>query len=208
MAKNQITLTKAAMAGGAGLLAYQFLYKPWRAAQDAAALPAPSILPWSGGGGGGGGGVTFPTYVGPGPQPSNLAPGAAVGGPIGTCMHRKGWTQSQCQARHDAIVEGYNRTKAQLANLKSGAGSVEVAAALNASRTALAGAMQQYNAALARGDQAAALQWKAAIDGHSSDIRDLEARSSSMIAGQITALETTLAQLQANYTALFGAQLA
>lgn len=208
MAKQQITLTKAALAGGAGFLAYKFVYQPWRAAQDAAAIPQPSILPWSGGGGAGVGApaLSYPQFVGP--QPSNLDPGARVGGVIGTCMHRKGWPEGQCRTRHDEIITGYNRTKAQLANLKSGAASVEVAAQLAANRAALANASAQYNAALARSDQAAALQWKAAIDGHMSDIRDLEARSSTFIAGQITALETTLAQLQANYSALFGASLA
>lgn len=208
MAKNQITLTKAALAGGAGFLAYQFVYKPWRMAQDAAAIPQPSILPWSGGGGAGVGmpALTYPQYVGP--QPSNLDPGAQVGGPVGTCMHRKGWTQAQCQARLDAIVQAFNGAKAQLANLKSGTGAQEVAAQLAATKAALANASAQYNAAVARGDQAAALQWKAALDGHMNDIRDLEGRSASYIAGQITKWETAIAGHVANYQALTGLTLA
>lgn len=208
MAKNQITLTKAALAGGAGFLAYQFVYKPWRAAQDAAAIPQPSILPWSGGGGAGVGtpSLTYPQYVGPGP--SNLDPGAQVGGVIGTCMHRKGWTQQQCTTRLNALTAAFSAAKAQLAALKSGAASVEVAAQLNLTRQALAAAMTQYNAAVARGDTAAANQIKIAIDGHNADIRDLEARSSSFIASQITKLETAIAGHIADYQALTGVTLA
>jgi len=205
MAQQKITMTKAAIVGGAGLLAWQFLYKPWKAAQDAAATPLPF---WGGGGGGGGGSglpyVTTPSTI----TPSNLNPGAAVGGPVGACMQKKGWTQQQCTDRLNQLVSAYQGAVAQLNLLKSGQGGADVLAQLAATRNALQGAMAQYNAAMAAGDAAGANQWKLAIDGHNADIRDLEARGSSQQVAAIAKWETAIAGHKSNYLALTGYQIA
>lgn len=62
--------------------------------------------------------IQAPGYVGV--TPSNLNPGAAVGGPVGTCMQRKpNWTQGQCQTRLNNLVSAYYNAKAKAAEAKA-----------------------------------------------------------------------------------------
>lgn len=83
-----------------------------------------------------------PIYVGP--QPSNLNPGALVGGVVGTCMTRKPtWTQSQCQTRLDTLYSAYQTAKARAAS------------------------------DAAAGDAAGAAKWQQALEGHRVDYYNL-----------------------------------
>lgn len=205
------TLLKVGGAAVAALAGYEFLYKPWKASQDAALLAATgttsSILPSSGGGGGGYTlpYITAPTTVGA-IQPSNLNPGAAVGGPTGTCMSRKGWTQSQCENRLNGLVAGYQSAAAMLASLQNGTEVATAKASLTANQAALQQAMQAYNQALATGDAAGANQWKAAIDGHNADIAALTAAISG-VPGRITQIQSAIAGFIHDYQALTGLTL-
>lgn len=201
-------------AGAAAFAGYEFLYKPWKAAHAAtvpgsiltgpgapAAPAAPSAgysYPY----------VTSPTVLTPQPvQPSNLNPGAAVGGLVGTCMSRKGWTQSQCQQRLDALVAAYNANKARIVSLQPGApGLVAAQTQLAATQNALQNAMAQFNAATAAGNPAAALQWKTAMDGHNADIAALSAAINSAPT-QITASQSAMAANASDYQALTGVPL-
>jgi len=202
---QKITLTKAAVVGGAGLLAYQFLYKPWRAAQDAAGAPAPVPL-WSTGGGGGTGGGGFPYIAPSGGTASNLNPGAAVGGPVGACMSKKGWTQQQCTARLTALVSAWQGATAQLAAIQGGAGATAAAAEKAAQQQAYNNAGMHYANAVAAGNTAAAQQIKAEMDQRLAYIQDIDARV-AQLASTAAALTNAIAGHKADYLALTGYQI-
>lgn len=199
--KNTLLMVGGGIAGLFGV--YEFVYKPWKAAQDAALIAAgqsPLGYTTTGGGGGGGGGfpiITSPSVLTGGITPSNLDPGAAVGGEVGSCMHYKGWTQQQCTTRLGNIHAAYQAAMAELAKLQSGSGA-EAQAALAANQAALPVAIAAYNAALARGDQGGAAQIKLAIDGHNADIAALNARLAS-IPSRIMALQSAIAGWKTEY---------
>jgi hypothetical protein len=178
------TLLLIAGAGVGAFVAYEFVYKPWasaRAAAAAAGQPAPSLfssivpsLPPPAAM------VSAPAQI----TPSNLNPGAAVGGVVGACMQKKGntWTQQQCQARLDALVAAAQNAKAAIAQLQSAAGNPAAAgipaaqAALAQNQAALQVATTNYNAAAAAGNVNDAATWHAAMLAHQADITDLTNR--------------------------------
>lgn len=216
MAKNHELLWIAGL-GAAGFAGYEFIYKPWvanQAALAAATAAGGTVSSYttppltSGAYAVGAPYVTTPTSLVPQPiTPSNLNPGANVGGAVGTCMTRKGWTQSQCQARLDALVAAFNANKATIAQLSPGGASLTAAQAqLAANQTALANANAQYNAALRANDPAGANIWKAAIDGHMADIQAITAAINSAPA-KITAAQSAMAGNASDYLALTGLTL-
>lgn len=210
MAKQGHPVLMAGGAVAAALAGYEFVYKPWKATQDAALATSSGLFAPTGGGGGGGGlpYVTTPTVLNPGNiQPSNLNPGAVVGGPTGTCMSRKMWPQQQCQTRLDALTQGYASIKSQLATLLSGADVTAMKATIVANQQALANAMAAYNTAIATNNPALANQLKIEIDGHNADIAALQAHV-ARVPTDITALQNTLAGLAHDYQALTGLTLA
>jgi len=233
MAQQQHTLLTIGALGAAAIAGYEFLYKPWKAEQDAALLGTTTgIDPTTGlpSNTGNPGGVMYPSSAGvlspivdtginnpPGPYvtapvgnvgipPSNLDPGAAVGGPIGTMMTRKNWTQQQATDRYNLLQTTYAASVANLNALTSGQTAQQIQAALAAENAALQAAGPPYNAALARGDAATANQWKIAIDGHNQDIAELNARLQA-INSNIAAYQNQIAGLQSDYYNLTGLQL-
>lgn len=103
--------------------------------------------------------VTSPANITPTPQnyvntggPSNLSPGNAVGGLIGACMNKKGWTQSVCTTKLRAILAAYQDAVAQLQNLQSGGIAGQLQTQLAANQSAAANALQSANAAKAGGN--------------------------------------------------------
>lgn len=206
--KSSHDLLKIGAAGAAAFGLYEFWWKPRQdAAAAAALLPLTSSAPYTVGGGGA---TTLPYVTSPtapvGIQPSNLDPGAAVGGPVGTAMHRKNWTQAQATQRINDLTAGYQAQVAALASLQSGQALATINAAIAANQAALASAAGPYNAAVASGDAAGALIWKNAIDAHNADITALNNRLQS-IAGQITAYKNNIAGLQSDYYNLTGLTL-
>lgn len=215
MAKSKHTLLYAGGAGVAGFLAYEMFYKPWRAAHDAALTPPAPATSWftsTGGGGGGGGGgssyipsVTIPSTVGP--QPSNLSPGLAIGGPVGTCMYKKGWTQQQCQTRLDRVTTAYRQYTTDLAKMKSGQVAAELNAHLAQLTTAINATIPQYNVALSTGNIGGANQLKLSLDDWNNQIRIINGQLAG-IPGEITAYENEIAGFKSQYLALTGLNLA
>lgn len=195
------------LGGGAAALfgGYEFLYKPWKMAQDAALIAAgqqPSSFTYTGGGGGGGGYapvVTSPSVI-TGITPSNLDPGAAVGGEIGACMHYKGWTQQQCTTRLASIRTAYNNAVTELASLQNSSQG-QATAAIAATQAALTGAMANLNADLKSGDAAGADNWRRVIAGHQADLADLNARVAT-IPARIAAIQGAVAGWKTEYTNL------
>lgn len=207
------TLLKIGGAAAAAFAGYEFLYKPWKAAQDAAALAAAGtgINPgYTSTGGGGGGLFSLPYITSPSPNvgvtPSNLDPGAAVGGPIGYCMHKKGWTQTQCTQRYNAIVSAYQAGVAALQALQSGTGAAGTQAQIDATKAALANAQAQYNAAVAASNPAMAQQWLATITAAQADIASLT-QLLTTIPGRVASYQHDLAGLVSDFQNLFGIAL-
>lgn len=187
MARRKHTLLYVAGAGLAGWAAYQYLYKPWKAQQDAA---AGGLLP----GGGAflpGGTVTGSPPLGSLlPAPGGITPigwtslGPQYGGVLGACIAKKGgtWSPEKCQARLNDLVNAARTAKAQITALQGGslnpnaAGIPAAQLALAQTQAALANATERYNATAAAGDTNAAAIWHAAIGAHQADIGDLVAR--------------------------------
>jgi multidrug efflux pump subunit AcrA (membrane-fusion protein) len=195
-------------AGVGAFAAYHWIYKPWAASRDAAlaaggqvpslfpfssasALPPPAAM------------VSAPAQI----TPSNLNPGAAVGGVVGACMTKKGntWTQGQCQARLDALVSAARNATAAIAQLQNGVnpaagGIVAAQAQLAAEQAALDIATQNYNAAAAAGNTNDAATWHAAVLAHQSDIADLNNRiaAAQAPANNAAAISAYQGQLAAN----------
>ncbi len=213
---------------GAGVGAwagYQFIYKPWAAAR-AAALAAggqvPSLFPSLPALGGP---VTVPgpgaMVSGPAPQimPSNLNPGAAVGGVVGACMQKKGntWTQQQCQSRLDALTAAASTAQYAIAQLRqagnpAAAGIPDAQAALAAEQSALNIATTNYNNSVAVGNSSDAAIWHAAMLGHQNDINELNARIAAAQqpvdnSAAIAAYQGQLAANDNDYFALTGVHL-
>lgn len=215
MAKQNHDVLLIGGAGAAAFGAYQWIYKPWKAAKDAAAAAASlntGTPLYSTPTGGGTGGpitpyVTTPTNLTPAPiTPSNLNPGAAVGGPVGTMMARKGWTQAQAQARYDALQGAYKAAVQQLATIQSGGSLAEANATIAANQNAIAQISPLYNAAVAAGDLAAASGYMARLTGHRNDIEAINGRIAGLN-NQITALKNAIAGYQSDYQALTGQSL-
>lgn len=197
-------------AAAAAFAGYEFIYKPWKATQAANApgltpsgrpgsSPPVYTAPY----------VTSPTAIVPQPiTPSNLNPGGNVGGPVGTCMSRKNWTQSQCQQRLDALVASFNWNKAKILTLQPGGSALITAQGqLAGSQAALSRALTGYNTAVAQGDAAGALQWKSQMDAQNADIAALQ-NSISTAPQQITAAQAAMAGAASDYQALTGLALA
>lgn len=126
MAKSNHDLLYLALAGGGAFAGYEFLYKPWAAAQAAVANGAVSA-----------GGFNFPpvSSMVTGASPAidtSLVPGQtapiyssnpslAYPGIIGNCMAKKGntWSAAQCQTRLNAYIVSYNNAAQAIANLKA-----------------------------------------------------------------------------------------
>lgn len=228
MKKKHRKLLWIAGAGVGGLAAYQWLYKPWKLQRDIALAAAA-------------GGATvpdgtmpalqFPGSLFPGPStmvappqpgiiPSNLNPGAAVGGVVGACMIKKGntWTQGQCETRLNAIVQGYKNSQAAIANLKSQTTN-PAAAGIPAANLQLQQEIAARNAAAsmaastaASGDAQGAAIWQAAVDAHTQDISELQARiaaagNANDNSAGIAAYEGAMAALDSNYFDLTGVHL-
>lgn len=223
MTKKSHAILWAGGAGLAGLYVYEKIIKPQTAnAGTPDLLPGlpltqapppspvtygPGVVQTSAGGNTGVPYVTSPTSLVPQPiQPSNLNPGAVVGGPVGTAMSRKGWTQAQATDRLNAITTAYNSAVQTLASLTGGAALAQQQQLLAANQAAVAGAIPVYNAALARGDAGTANQWKIAIDGHNADIANIQANINN-IASQTTAIQNEVAGLRSDYQALTGLTL-
>lgn len=210
MASKDHALLKVGGAAAAAFAAYEFLYKPWRNAQLAAQAAAGSTAfgsPFVQTGAGGNFGlpfIQFPTQVGP--MPSNLDPGAQVGGPIGYCMHYKGWTQSQCQTRYNKVVAAYKDGVAKLAALQNGSQLASLNAALAADQAALTNAQAAYNAAVASGDAGRALVLQQEIGVHLQNMA-VTRQQIAAIPTQTAAFQTDLAQLQADFLKTFGQNL-
>lgn len=204
--------------GGGAFLAYEFLYKPWAAAQAAAgaANPLASFL--------GTGATAFPpaaAMVSAPSQitPSNLNPGAAVGGDVGACMTKKViWTQQQCATRLNALKAAFANAQAAVANLQSGAANPAAAgipaaqAQLAAEQAALAGALDSYNKLTAAGDTNGAATFHAAVLAHQADITDLQNRIAAAQApvdnsAAIAAYEGQMAANDTDYFNLTGVHL-
>lgn len=225
MAKQSHKLLWTGAAGLAGLYVYEKIIKPGTAlATTPDILPglpltqAPQPAPVTFGPGTGvvdtgspsGGGapyVTSPTSLVPQPiQPSNLNPGAVVGGPVGTAMSRKNWTQQQATDRLNQITTAYNSAVQTLASLQNGGQAAQLQALIAANQAALAQAIPIYNQHLALGNTGEANQWKIAIDGHNTDIANLQAQLNNL-ASQKTAVTNEVAGLRSDYQALTGLTL-
>lgn len=222
-ARKKHTLLWIAGAGVGAFAVYEWLYKPWAAQQAAlvasGALPA-STNPLS---------SLFPSLNLPapasmlsttpavGPVPST---GAPVGGVVGACMAKKGftWTQTQCQTRLDALVSAATNARSAIAQLQSAtsnpaaAGIPAAQAQLAATQAALATATDSYNKLLAAGDTNGAATFHAAMLAHQSDIADLTARiaaagTANDNSAAIAAYQGQLAANDADYFALTGSHL-
>lgn len=204
--------------GGAaalGLAGYEFLYKPWVAAQLAATTALSPLMPGSM--------ISSPTLVGPsvnpqGVQGSIVDPRVSPGGDVGQAMWRKNWTQQQAADRLAAIKLGYSNSLAAISQLQSqvanpAAGGIAAAQlALQQSDAAAADAINQQQLALAKGDQAGAAMWAAAAAAHQQDSREIRGRIATASSppdnsAGIAAYQGTIAGLKADYAALTGMTL-
>lgn len=215
--------TDALMVAGAGLAAfagYEFLYRPWKAKKDLAALTGTPPAA--------GGGLSpffsTPTIVGPavspgGQQGSIVDPRANPGGDVGQAMWRKNWTQQYATDRLAAIKAAYARSISAINALKSQVANPNASAvpaaqlALQQSDAAAANAATQQQAALARGDQVAAATWASALAAHQQDSQEIRGRIAAASAppdntAGIAAYEGAIAGLKADYKALTGLDLA
>jgi hypothetical protein len=208
MAKKKHTLLEIAGVGAAGLAAYEWLYKPWRAAKDAAGAATTPLFSFGGGSPAGGGFTTgLPYITGPAPNiggQSTLDPGANVGGPVGTCMHRKNWTQTQCETRLNALQTGFTQAKARLANWD--ADVAQARAALAANQAALTQAQAGLNLATANHDAAGVIAWTNAVNGHTADIAALTAQLAG-VDQRKTDIVNLIAGLNHDFQALTGLTL-
>lgn len=214
MAKKKHGLLELLGLGAAAFAGYKFVYEPWRLNQDALATSAA-------------GGAVTPTYTdtgvggllsaisAPAPSvgtsypitPSNLDPGAAVGGAVGACMHKKGLTQSDCTARLQKIVAAIQAAQTQLASLQSGSATANLQAFLTANQAAVASDQANITAATARKDTGAVASYKAALAAHQANVTSA-AQQLAQIPGQITAIQAAIAGAMANYTSYTGLQYA
>lgn len=211
-------------AGVGAWLVYERVYKPWAAASSAAVAAggqAPSIL------------SALPNILLPTPTPSpaamvsaplaitpsNLNPGALVGGAVGACMQKKGntWTQQQCQTRLDALVAAAGNAKLAISQLSAAgnpaaSGIPAAQAQLAAEQAALVEAQTNYQANLNAGNTTNANAWYAAMIGHQNDINELNARIAAAQAdpdnsAAIAAYQGQLAANDNDYFALTGSHL-
>lgn len=204
--------------GGAaalGFVGYEFLFKPWAAAQALAASPLTPISPASM--------ISSPTPIGPvgnptGIQGSIVDPRLSPGGDVGQAMWRKNWTQQQAAARLAAIKQGYSNSLAAIAQLQgqvvnpAAAGIAAAQLALQQSDNAAAGAVAAQQDALAKGDQAGAAMWASAAAAHQQDSREIRGRIATASAppdntAGIAAYQGAIAGLKADYAALTGMTL-
>lgn len=137
---------------------------------------------------------------------SNLDPGAAIGGPIGYCMHLKTWTQSQCQQRADALVTAYRTGAANIQSLQAQASSVpsDAQAELAKYSAAIAAANQ---AAAATTDPATKAAWSNSIPGYNQAIAEINARVQALQNSAASSIQQWTQAMQGNasdYMALFG----
>jgi hypothetical protein len=214
--QNHDVLVMGAIGGG-GLLAYQFLYKPWKAAKELAAIGGASTLPTYAPASV----LSTPVSVGPAPggvQGSIVDPRQTPGGLVGQVMWKKNWTQAQAQARLDALRNALATAQGAIANLKANTANPNAAGipaaqlAAQQNDAAAANAIAQQQAALAAGDQAAASLWAASAAAHQQDAREIRARI--LAAGQavdnsgaIAAYESAIAGYKSDFFALTGAAL-
>lgn len=206
--------------GVAGLAAYEFIFRPWQAAQAAAATAGggsalaplfPSSM------------ISSPTLVGPsvnpgGVQGSIVDPRVSPGGDVGQAMWRKNWTQAYTTARLAAMKKGYADSLtaiAQLQNqvvnpLSAGIPAAQLQAQLN--DKAAADEITAQQAALAAGDTVGAALHASAAAVHEQDAREIRARIATASAppdntAAIAAYQGTIAGLKADYMALTGMTL-
>lgn len=214
MAKKKHGFLELVGLGAAAFAGYKFVYEPWRLNQDALAASAA-------------GGTVTPTYTSTGSPsilstissptpaigtsypitPSNLDPGAAVGGAVGACMHKKGLTQGDCTDRLQKLTTAIANDTAQLQALQSGAAASALKTQLAANQAALTSDMQNLNTAKASGNQAGVVAYTAAMKEHQANVNALNSQLAS-IAGQITAYQAALASQRQNYTNYTGLTLA
>ena len=203
MAKDHKLLWAGGLVAG-GLAFWEWVWKPLQATQAAIVAQSAGGLPYTPTGGGGGLLYSGPMVTAPtdlGFTPSNLDPGAAVGGPIGYCMHKKGWTQQQCQTRYTAVGTGLANAKSLLASVDADLPVQQ--AQLAASQAALPGAMAKLNEAHATGDIAGQQLWQHQVDGLNADIAALQAAISGAGARK-TFIQGQVAALTAEAQTLFG----
>ena len=213
---------------GAGIgawVAYEYVYKPWAAASAAAAAAgttAPGLL------------ASLPSILAPTAlpspaamlstplaiTPSNLNPGALVGGAVGACMAKKGgtWTQQQCQTRLDALSAAANNAQLAISQLRANTTNPAVSgipatqAQIALEQAALNVATTNYNAAVAANNTNDAATWHAAMIGHQNDINELNALIASVSqpvdnSAAIAAYQGQLAANDNDYFALTGSHL-
>lgn len=211
-AANQHTLLKLGGAAAAAFVGYEFIYKPWRAAKDAALAASagslsPGGLPYTITSGGGNFGlpyITTPQSIGP--MPSNLDPGAAVGGPVGYCMHKKGWTQNQCTSRYNAIVTAYQAAVTEIQKLQTGTAQAATQAQITSTQAAIAQAQAALNAAFAAGNVAQVDALRAKIAAWSADVAALQTLL-NQAGAKLASYQSAVAGLASDFQNLFGIAL-
>lgn len=221
-AKRRGELFTVAGIGAAAFAGYEFVFKPWRARQAAAALLGPT----SGGGGGSflAPGISTPTIVGGGFAPGGVQgsivdPRVNPGGDVGQAMWRKNWPQAQAAARLSQIKAAYSTAIGTLTQLRqqsinpaaAGIPAAQLAAQQNDMAAAQAIARQQQD--LAAGDVTGAALWATAAANHQNDAREIRARIAQASgppdnSAGIAAYEGAAAALKADYRALTGLELA
>lgn len=213
MAKQKHTLMEVLGLGAAAFAAYKFVYEPWHENQLLTAATAngsatttypsytdtgsPSILS----------SITSPTPVTAGITPSNLDPGARIGGEVGACMHKKDLTQADCTARLAKIRAAWNDAKTQLAALQGGTAAAAAQAALTANQAAAATDLQNITAAKQRGDAGSVLAYTQAYNEHSANAK-ASAAALAAIPSRITAYQAAIVGYVQNYANYTGLQLA
>lgn len=238
MAKQKHTLLWVAGGGVAAFAAYRYLFEPWAAEHGF----ADDVGGGASGGGGSwpqSGWPLSPTPLTPTAPPvvGNLLPppmsmleapgviigynslGPQYGGVLGACIARKGgtWSASKCAQRLNDLVAAAKTAKAKVAELKAGApqnaaGVPAAQAQLALVQQALTNDTVQYNAALQRGDTAAASQWHAALISHQTEAADIQARIAAaqtpvINTAAVAAWEGALAGHDQDYFNLTGVRL-
>ena len=224
MARKHHRILWIAGAGVGAWAAYRFIYQPWAAAAAAAAAAGetpPSLL------------SSLPSILAPNSYPapaamvsaplaitpSNLSPGALVGGVVGACMAKKGntWTQQQCQTRLDALTAAASNAQLAISQLRTSSnpaasGIPAAQAQIALEQAALDIATTNYNNSVAAGNASDVAIWHAAMIGHQNDINELNARISAAAApvdnsAAIAAYQGQLAANDNDYFALTGSHL-
>lgn len=212
--RSKHTLLWVAGVGVAAWAAYEWVYKPWRAARKGAQtdIGVPWASPYLPAAGAGSTALPGPSSVIAAPESlGNIVSYNTLGphydGPLGACIAKKGgtWTPEYCQARLTALIDSARTSKAQIAALKAAAnpnaGAVPAAQAqLALVQAALAGATANYNAAVQRQDDADAAKWHVAVIDHQNEAAELAARigAASQAPNNVVAIAAYEAQLAAN----------